>query len=135
VSWASTSVVNLEHDPVGCLVVSAFVTGSGVGDILLWMPLIAVGLFGATGAVGGRRTLVVCVAGQVTGTLVSEGIVAWRVSSGALPDSYRHLVDVGPSYVVMSALVVAILFGPWVWRFLAAADLLALISVGQIFGG
>ena len=77
----------------------------------------------------------VCVAGHVIGTLVSEGIVAWRVSSGALPDSYRHLVDVGPSYVVVSALVVAILCGPWVWRFLAAADLLALIFVGQIFGG
>ena len=30
VTWASTSVANLGRDPVGCLVVSAFVTGGGL---------------------------------------------------------------------------------------------------------
>lgn len=35
---------------------------------------------------GNWRTAVVCAAGHVVGTLVSEGIVGYRVSHGALPD-------------------------------------------------
>ena len=69
------------------------------------------------------------------GTLVSEGIVAWRVGSGALPASYLHLVDVGPSYVVVSAVVVALLCAPPVWRVLALTDLLVLVFVARIFAG
>jgi rhomboid family protein len=132
---ASTSVANLQHDPVGCLVVSAFVSGDGAGGTLTWLPLIAVAMCGAVRAVGGRRTVAVCAAGHVIGTLVSEGIVACRVTSGALPDSYRYLTDVGPSYVVVSALVLALLFAPWWWRFAAAVVMLLLIFPGQIFAG
>jgi hypothetical protein len=135
VAWASTSVANLEHDPVGCLVVSAFVTGGGAGGVVTWVPVIALGMFGANRAVGGWRTVLVCAAGHVVGTLVSEGIVAWRVASGALPASYRHLTDVGPSYVVVSAVVVALLCAPAAWRVLAAADLLLLVFVARIFAG
>jgi hypothetical protein len=135
VTWASTSVVNLEHDPVGSLVVSAFVTGSGARSLLTWLPVLAIALFGACAAVGGWRTVVVCAAGHVVGTLVSEGIVAWRVASGELPASFRHLIDVGPSYVAVSALVVTLLCGSRWWRVLAAADLLLLVFPGRIFVG
>jgi hypothetical protein len=135
VAWASTSVVNLEHDPVGCLVVSAFVTGGTGWGALTWVPLIAIALFGAVNAVGGWRAAVVCAAGHVVGTLISEGVVAWRVSSGALPPAYRYLTDVGPSYVVVSAVVVALLCGSRRWRLLAAADLLVLLFVVRIFSG
>jgi hypothetical protein len=134
-AWASTSVANLEHDPVGCLVVSAFVTGGGAGSLLTWLPVIAIAMFGAVRAVGGGRTAVMCAAGHVVGTLVSEGIVAWRVAAGALPPSYRHLVDIGPSYVVVSALVVALVCAPWSWRALAAVDLLLLLFVARILAG
>lgn len=133
--WASTSVANLEHDPVGCLVVSAFVSGSGAVSLLTWVPVIAIAMFAAVRAVGGWRTLVVCTAGHVVGTLVSEGIVGYRVASGALPPDYRYLIDVGPSYVVVSALVVALLCAPWGWRVLAAFDLLLLVFGGRIFAG
>lgn len=133
--WASTSVVNLEHDPVGCLVVSAFFTGGLAWSLVTWLPVIAIAMFGAVSAVGNWRTAVVCAAAQVVGTLVSEGIVAWRVSSGTLNASYRHLIDVGPSYVVVSALVVALLCASWPWRALAALDLLLLVSVARIFAG
>jgi hypothetical protein len=135
VTWASTSVANLEHDPAGCLVVSAFVTGSGVRSLLTGLPVLAVALFGACAAVGGWRTVLVCAAGHVAGTLVSEGIVALRVASGALPASYRHLIDVGPSYVAVSALALTLLCGSRWWRVLAGLDLLLLVFPGRIFAG
>jgi hypothetical protein len=115
--------------------VSAFVTGGGAWGVVAWLPMIALGMFGANRAVGGWRTVLVCAAGHVVGTLVSEGIVAWRVASGALPASYRHLTDVGPSYVVVSAIVVALLCAPVAWRVLAAADLLLLVFAARIFEG
>jgi hypothetical protein len=132
---ASTSVASLTHDPAGCLVVSAFVSGGGVAGTLAWLPLIAVAMCGAVQAAGGRRAAIVCAAGHVIGTLVSEGIVGWRVSSGTLPDGYRYLTDVGPSYVVVSALVLALLLASWPWRLGAATALLLLIVPGQILGG
>jgi hypothetical protein len=135
VAWASTSVANLSRDPVGCLVVSAFVTGGSAWGAVVWLPVIALGMFGANHAVGNRRLVLVCVAGHVVGTLVSEGIVACRVASGALPASYRYLTDVGPSYVAVSAVVVALLCAPPAWRVLAAADLLLLVSGARIFAG
>ncbi|HEX8008406.1 MAG TPA: rhomboid-like protein [Trebonia sp.] len=134
-AWASTSVTNLEHDPVGCLVVSAFVTGGGIVDAVVWLPMIALAMFGANRAIGAGRTICVCVAGHVIGTLVSEGIVAWRVGNGTLPPGYRHLTDVGPSYVVVSAVVAALLCGPRLWRLLAALDLAVLVLVVRIFAG
>ena len=89
----------------------------------------------ANRGVGGWRLVVVCAAGHVVGTLVSEGIVAWRVGSGALPASYLHLIDVGPSYVVVSAVVVALLCAPAAWRVLALIDLLVLVFDARIFAG
>lgn len=131
-AWASTSVVNLEHNPVLTLVVSAFV---GQGDYVAWPALIALALFGANHALGNMRTFLICLAGNVIGSLVSEGIIAYRVDAGQLPASYRHLIDVGPSYVVMAAIVVALLRGGWLARVAAAFDLGILVFIGNIFGG
>lgn len=130
--WASTSVHNLHHHPVGTLVVSAFVTGEFP---TVWPVLITLALFGANRALGNWRTAVLCVAGQVIGTLVSEGIVGYRVSRGILPALDRYLIDVGPSYVVVSAVMVALLYGTWLARAAAALDLALLIVVGNILGG
>jgi hypothetical protein len=130
--WASTSVHNLEHDPVGCLVASAFFT---TGYLLAWPALIALALFGANHALGNWRTAVTCAAGHLIGTLVSEAIVAYRVSHGALPPADRYLTDVGMSYVVVSAIAVALLYGGWLARAAAALDLVLLIVVGHIFAG
>lgn len=130
--WASTNVHNLGHDPVGSLVASAFVTQ---GDPAAWPFLIALAMFGACRALGNWRTVLVCGAGHVIGTLVSEGIVSYRVSRGLLPASARLIVDVGPSYVVVSAIVVAVLYGSWLARAAAAIDLALLVFAGHIFGG
>ena len=130
--WASTNVHNLRHDPVGCLVASAFVTQTFA---TAWPALIALAMFGANRVLGNWRTALVCAAGQVIGTLVSEGIVGYRVSRGLLPAADRYIIDVGPSYVVVSAIVVALLYGSWLARAAAALDLALLVVVGNIFGG
>jgi membrane associated rhomboid family serine protease len=131
-AWASTSVHNLHRDPVGSLVASAFVTQESP---IAWPALIALALFGANGVLGNWRTVVVCAAGQVIGTLVSEGIIGYRVDHGLLPPADRYLIDVGPSYVVVSAIMVALLYGSWLARAAAALDLALLVFVGDIFAG
>jgi|SRR6185437_4858887 len=130
--WASTNVHNLHQDPVGCLVASAFLPSGSIGA---WPLLIALALFGANRALGNWRTIVVCGAGHVIGTLVSEGIVAYRVSHGALPPADRFIIDVGPSYVVVAAVAVAILYGGWLARAAALLDLAVLTFAGGIFSG
>ena len=132
VAWASTDVANLEHEPAGPLLVSAFVSP---GHPLTWPVLIAMALFGANRALGNVRTALVCLAGQVAGSLVSEGIVAYRMNAGQLPAADRYLTDVGPSYVVVSAIVIAVLGGTWLARALAVVDFAVLVFVGDIFGG
>jgi hypothetical protein len=131
-AWASTNVANLEHEPIGPLVLSAFV---GPGYLLVWPTLIALAVFGANRALGTARTALICVAGHVIGSLVSEGIVAYRVDVGQLPVTDRYLTDVGPSYVVVSAIVIAVVCGTWPARAAAALDFAVLVVGGHIFGG
>jgi hypothetical protein len=130
--WASSSAHNLRHDPAASLVASAFFVNN---HLLAWPVLVALALFGANHALGNWRTALTCAAGHIIGTLVSEGIVAYRVSHGSLPPADRYLIDVGVSYVVVSAIAVALLYGGWLARAAAALALLLLIFVGQIFAG
>jgi hypothetical protein len=131
-AWASTNVANLSREPAGPLVLSAFIAG---GDYLAWTALIALALFGANRALGNGRTALICVAGHVIGTVVSEGIVAGRVAAGQLPGADRYLTDVGPSYLVVSAIVIAVVCGSWLTRALAVLDFAVLVFAGHIFGG
>jgi biotin transporter BioY len=103
-AWASTNVANLSREPVGPLVLSAFIAP---GYLLLWPVLIALAAFSANRALGNARTTLICLAGHVIGSLISEGIVAARVAAGQLPEADRYITDVGPSYVVVSAIVIA----------------------------
>jgi hypothetical protein len=130
--WASTNVINLRHDPIGCLIASALLPS---GSLTVWPALAALAMFGANRVLGNGRILLVCAAGQVIGTLVSEGIVGYRVAGGLLPAADRHIIDVGPSYVVVSAIVVALLYGSWPARAAATLDLALLVFVGEIFSG
>jgi hypothetical protein len=125
-------VHNLHTDPVGCMIVSAFFPTQALSA---WPVLIALAVFGANRVLGSWRALVVCAAGHVIGTLVSEGIVGYRVSHGTLGPASRYIIDVGPSYVVVAAIAVAVLYGGWVARIAALADLLVLVFVGGIFNG
>ena len=67
------------------------------------------------------------------GSLVSEGILAYRIDAGQLSAANRHISDVGPSYVVLSAIVIALACGGWLVRALAAVDLAVLVFPGQVF--
>jgi hypothetical protein len=130
--WASTNVVNLRHDPLGSLVTSAFFPAT---SLAAWPVLVALAMFGANRVLGNWRTALVCAAGQVVGTLVSEGILGYRIAHGLRPAADRYIIDVGPSYVVAAAIVVAILYGSWPPRVAATIDLAILVFVGQIFSG
>jgi hypothetical protein len=132
VAWASTNVARLEHDPIGPMVLSAFIAPS---HGLIWPVLIAPALFGAGRALGSARAALVCAAGHVIGTLISEGIVGYRIDIGGLPQADRYLTDVGPSYVVVSAIVVTVMCGTWPFRAAALADLALLVFPGQILAG
>ncbi len=131
-NWASTDVANLRHDPVGSMVASAFLAPGSLWSLLL---LIALAMFGANRAIGNWRLVVVCAAGHVIGTLVSEGIEYYRIVHGTLPASDALILDVGPSYVVVAAVVIALLCGSGAARVAAAADLLLLVFAAQIFSG
>lgn len=132
IAWASTNVVNLRHNPVGTLVVSAFFSTSLKAA---WPVAIAFALFGANRVLGNWRTALLCAAGQVLGTLVSEGMVDYRVTHHLLPTSDAHIVDIGPSYVVVSVLAVAALYDSKPVRIAAAADLAVLVFGSRIFTG
>ncbi len=97
--------------------------------------LIALAVFGANRALGNAATALVCLAGHVIGSGVSEGMVAYRVDAGQLPGADRYLTDAGPSYVVVSAIVIALVCGTWPARMLAAGDFAVLVFPGHIFGG
>jgi hypothetical protein len=128
--WASTNLANLDDHPISAMVSSAFLAED---NVVAWAVLAAVGL-GATGWVlGFRRTTLLVVAAHLIGTLISEGILAIMIARGERPGSERYLVDVGPSYVVVCALVAAICYGRWPGRILAGTGF-ALLSP-HLFAG
>jgi hypothetical protein len=108
VASTATNLVNLRTDPLGTLIASAFVSEAAPW---IWVGFAIVGLFPLAHRFGNLRALLLVGAAQVIGTLLSEGLLAWRISTGAVPGSLRFLDDVGPSYVIASALIATILYG------------------------
>ncbi|HET7014119.1 MAG TPA: rhomboid-like protein [Streptosporangiaceae bacterium] len=130
--WASTNVANLRNHPVLALVISAFLPS---GWPFGWLVPITLTMFAANRAIGTARLTLICAAGHLIGTGVSEGIVAYRLDHGSLPPIWSHISDIGPSYVVVSAIVVVVMFGTWLAKFTALAVFAVLVLVGHIFAG
>jgi hypothetical protein len=106
--WSSTNLANLGTHPVAAMVVSAFLAQ---GYVTVWVVLAILGI-GVTGlALGAWRTVALIGSAHVLGTLISEGVLWYQISTGAAPVAQERILDVGPSYVVISALVAGILFG------------------------
>jgi membrane associated rhomboid family serine protease len=121
----STDVYHLEHDPWRVLPLSAL---WAQGWLALWVLAVAICLGLLELSFGALPTLGIAAGGHLLGTIVSEGVVALRVNVGDLPASARHLLDVGPSYVVV-ACGVALAAAPSVrrsWRLVAALSLVPL---------
>ncbi len=128
--WASTNLANAPRHPLGSLVVSALFTDGSLGG---WLVLSLVGLGGLGWRLGAWRTATVVTVAHVLGTVISEGVLAVRVVTGAVPHSAVHIRDVGPSYVVVAALVAGVAYGPWPARVLCAAGFL--VVAPSLFGG
>ncbi|MDL4771833.1 rhomboid-like protein [Actinomadura xylanilytica] len=109
IAWASTNLANLAVNPLGTMLVSAFVAE---GAQALLMVVIGIGLFPVARRFGNLRGVLLVAASHVLGTVVSEGVAFLRLELGQLSDSVRTVSDVGPSYVLSAALVAAILYGP-----------------------
>jgi hypothetical protein len=129
-AWVSTNLANLRDHLVHALVLSAFVTGN---DPLGWILLGAVGLGVTARVLGVWRAVLLVAVGHVIGTLVSEGILGYRIAMGSAPDSDRYLMDIGASYVVVCALVAGIAYGTWAGRVLCATGFL--LVAPDLFGG
>jgi MYXO-CTERM domain-containing protein len=128
--WASTNLANAPHHPIGALVVSALFTD---GDVRGWLVLSLVGLGAVGWRLGAGRTATLVAAAHVIGTVISEGILGIRIASGALPRTELHIRDIGPSYVVVAALVAGIAYAPWPAKLPCA---LGFASVApSLFGG
>ena len=117
VAWASTNLDRLPANPVGTLVVSAFISEDSV---IGWLIVGSLALFPLARRFGNPRAVLLAGGAHVLGTLVSQGLTAWRVSIGAVPGSVRGDADVGPSYVIAAALIAVILYGPDRWSRLPA---------------
>ncbi len=129
-NWASTDLVNLRNHPVGAMVASAFVDDSNILD---WIVLGLVGLVCAGHAIGNLRCAAMVTVAHVVGTLASEGLLALRIAHGVVPATERTILDIGPSYVIVAALVVGIAYGRWPAR-IASAIAFALLSPHLFIG-
>lgn len=134
VAWLSTNLSVMTSAPVPlraipALLGSALLTEDGTG--WHWLPFVLVGLVPAVQALGARTAAAVLVAVHLLATLVSQGVLAWRIDHDLESSTQRLVSDVGPSYVVVAALVLALADPPgprgaqW-WRAAAAAALVVL---------
>src|SRR3954464_15523813 len=77
---------------------------------------------------GALTTAVLGTVAHVVGTVVSEGVTAARIAAGDLSSSARHLLDVGPSYVV-AACATAVIFSPGANRWLRLTCAVTLVPL------
>lgn len=128
--WSSTNLVNLHDHPVRAMLFSAVLSE---GTIVGWVPMALVGLGACGVALGAWRTLLLVAAAHVTGTVVSQGIVDYRIAHAALGTDAATMRDIGPSYVVTAAVVAGVAYGPRLGRLACAACLVLLLP--GLFGG
>jgi hypothetical protein len=96
---SSTDLAHLERVPWLVLPASSIWSGNDIG---WWIGATLLCLGALELAHGWVAPLVTGVVAHVVGTLVSEGLIAARIAAGELGTSARHVLDVGPSYIVAS---------------------------------
>jgi len=129
-AWASTNVHRLGSEPIGPVLVSAFVVPE---HPLTWLALVGLAGGAVEHRLGARRTLVVLTASHVGATLLSEGLLWWRVDRGDLDAAALRAQDVGASYLAVGLLAAATACGSRVTRLLAGG-VLALLAIPLLRG-
>lgn len=111
--WCSTNLVNIRPSghPVEAFVASAFIPQESAG---VW-PFFALSLFSVVAVLGARRTVLLLGGVHVGVSMATEGLVWWRIHHGTLPWSDERMWDTGPSYLVVTALTVAMVSARPVW--------------------
>ncbi|MFF8713825.1 rhomboid-like protein [Streptomyces sp. NPDC015184] len=110
----STNLDGLSQDPVRVLIASAFWIDGG-----RWLPCAALyTVFHAPAErrLGTPRWLAVVVLSHVLATLVSEGVLAWAIRHGHVPQSATGTLDVGVSYALAGVVGVITYLVPPLWR-------------------
>jgi hypothetical protein len=105
---SSTDLAHLERVPWLVLPASSIWSG---GDIGWWIAATLLCLCALEVAHGSVAAVVTGAVAHVVGTLVSEGLIAARIAAGQASSSARHLMDVGPSYIV-AACAAAVVASP-----------------------
>ncbi|MBS2539199.1 hypothetical protein KGQ20_41280 [Catenulispora sp. NF23] len=115
--WCSTNLANIRPGghPVAAFVASAFIPQESAG---VW-PFFALSLFSVVAVLGARRTVLVLAGVHIGVSMLTEGLVWWRIHHGTLPWSDEHMWDTGPSYLVVAALTIAIATARPLWLRLA----------------
>lgn len=121
---ASTNIAQLATEPLLVLPASAVVDAS---NGWIWAPLTLLLVGGIERRLGAGRAVVVTFGAHVVATLVSEGILLVQINRHLQPRSAAHMLDVGPSYVLLAALAGCLVIGSW--RLRAAALVVGVLIV------
>ena len=122
--YASTDLTNLAAHPLPSLALSVLFSEE---QPVAWAVLALAGLAALGTRLGAVRALALGLTVHVLATLASQGLTAWRVHAGELPVSARVMLDVGPSYLVVTALVAAACYGVGWARLVGVAGFAVLV--------
>lgn len=125
-AWASTDLANLGDHPVEALMISPLLFGADPWACLRGIALVGTMLVFLVIQFGAMRAVALAAAGQVIGTLVSEGLLAARIAAGQADPALRAVLDVGPSYLIVSVLAAVATTGARRWHRCAAVVALAM---------
>lgn len=111
--WCSTNLANIRPSghPIEAFIASAFIPQESAG---VW-PFFALSVFSVVAVLGAQRTVLLLGCVHIGVSMVTEGLVWWRIHHGTLPWSDTHMWDTGPSYLVVAALTIAIGVARPVW--------------------
>jgi hypothetical protein len=121
--WCSTNLANIRPGghPVEAFVASAFIPQESAG---VW-PFFALSLFSVVAALGARKTVLVLGGVHIGVSLATEALVWLQIHRGTRPWSDERMWDTGPSYLVVTALAIAIATARPLWLRLVWALCLA----------
>ncbi|MFF2409210.1 rhomboid-like protein [Streptomyces sp. NPDC058092] len=128
----STNIHELSRDPLRVLITSAFWIDSGH-----WVPYaVLYTVFHATAErwLGTLRWLAVVIAAHVLATLVGEGVLAWAIRHGHVPQSAANTLDIGVSYALAGVVAVLTYRVPQPWRYVYLFAVVVFYGIPLITG-